>query len=86
MSKSAVIHTRIDPQLKAEVETILETLGLSTSQLITLLYRQIVFKRGLPFEVNVPNELTIRTFETTDAGEEVMRFDSAEAMFNRLGI
>lgn len=29
-------------------------------------YRQIVLTRGLPFEVKLPNEETLRTFEATD--------------------
>lgn len=55
MTKSAMIHARIDPALKAEVETILQTLGLSATQAITLYYQQIKLQQGLPFAVRLPH-------------------------------
>jgi type III restriction enzyme len=37
-------------------------------------------------EVRVPNEVTRRTFEETDAGQNLVRYKNAEDMFERLGI
>lgn len=54
MTKSAMIHARVDPALKAEVETILQALGLSATQAITLFYQQIKLHQGLPFAVRLP--------------------------------
>lgn len=56
MTKSAMIHARIDPALKAEVETVLQTLGLSATQAITLYYQQIKLQQGLPFAVRLPHQ------------------------------
>lgn len=56
MPKSASIRARIDPQLKEEVETILQELGISTTQALTLFYQQIRLNRGLPFAVRLPAE------------------------------
>ena len=86
MTKSAMIHARVDPTLKAEAETIFETLGLSTTQAITLFYQQVKWARGLPFEVRVPNEVTLATLEATDAGEDLVRCENTQEMFARLGI
>lgn len=55
-SKSATIHARIQPHLKQEVEQILETLGISTSEAISLYFRQISLCGGLPFEVKIPTK------------------------------
>ena len=55
MSKTATIRTRIEPVLKNEVEAILAQLGLTASEAVHLLYRQIQLQRGLPFEVRLPN-------------------------------
>lgn len=33
-------------------------LGLTSSQAITLFYRQVEMQRGLPFSVHIPNETT----------------------------
>jgi DNA-damage-inducible protein J len=85
MNKSAMIRARVDPILKEEAESIFEELGLSTTQAITLFYQQVKWYRGLPFEVRVPNEITRRTFEETDAGQNLVRCKNAEDMFERLG-
>ena len=59
MSKTASIRARIEPELKTEVENILSELGLTVSETVHLLYRQIKLQRGLPFDVRVPNELVL---------------------------
>lgn len=86
MNKSAMIRARVDPALKEEVENLFEELGLSATQAITLFYQQVRLKRGLPFEVRIPNEVTRRTFEETDAGQNIVRCENAQDMFERLGI
>lgn len=52
--KTANINVRIEAPLKDEAEAILETLGLSRSQAITLFYKQIVLQKGLPFDIKIP--------------------------------
>jgi len=86
MNKSAMIRARIDPSLKDEVEDVFEQLGLSTTQAITLFYQQVKLNRGLPFDVRIPNAITLRTFAETDAGENIVRCEDAQDMFARLGI
>ena len=86
MNKSAMIRARVDPQLKDEVEDLFAQLGLSTTEAITLFYRQVKLNRGLPFDVRIPNVVTQRTFAETDAGENIVRCDDAQDMFTRLGI
>jgi DNA-damage-inducible protein J len=46
----------MEPQLKEEVENILVELGLSTTQALTLFYRQIRMNRGIPFDIRIPEE------------------------------
>lgn len=53
MSTTAT-NIRIDSALKAEVTPLLEGLGLSLSQAITLFLRQSVLHKGLPFKVEYP--------------------------------
>ncbi len=86
MAKSATIKAKMEPELKAEVEKIFKTLGLSTTEAITLFYRQVMLRRGLPFEVKIPNQTTIQTFEDTDAGRNLIECENAEEMFEKLGI
>lgn len=86
MTKSAMIRARVDPTLKQEAENIFDALGLSATQAITLFYQQVKWARGLPFEVRVPNEVTLQTFEETDAGENLVRCENAQDLFAKLGI
>jgi DNA-damage-inducible protein J len=86
MSKTATIRTRIEPSLKSEVEDILSELGLTASETVQLLYRQIKLQRGLPFEVRIPNALTTRTLNASKAGKSVKRFGSKKELYADLGL
>ncbi len=86
MSKTAMIRARVDPILKEEVEMILEAIGLSTTQAITLFYQQVRLSRGLPFDLRLPNAITLQTFADTDTGENLVRCQNAGDLFDRLGI
>lgn len=55
----AVIRCRIEHKLKADPETSLNKLGLSVSDVIHMTFRQIVARRGLPFDVKIPSAETI---------------------------
>ena len=86
MGKTATIRTRIEPVLKSEVEAILAQLGLTASEAVHLLYRQIQLQRGLPFEVRLPNKLTATTLNASKAGRNVKRFVSKKDLFADLGV
>lgn len=53
------INTRIDPVLKAEGEAVLAQLGMNSAEYVRLMYRQLVMRRGLPFDVKIPNAETL---------------------------
>ena len=86
MSKEATVRARIEPDLKKRVETMFEKLGLSTTEAITLFYRQVDLRKGLPFDVVIPNETTRRTTDDTDAGRNLILCKDADDMFKKLGI
>ena len=54
MAKTAVITTRIEPELKTEVEAVLNELGLTISQAILLYFKQIAMQQAIPFPLQVP--------------------------------
>jgi len=56
----ATVRARIDSGLKNEVEAIFHELGLTTSQAITLFLKKVKIERGIPFELKIPNETTIK--------------------------
>ena len=78
-----VVKSRIDPGLKADAELVLEELGLSVSDVIRLTFRQIVARRGLPFDVKLPNDVTIAAIKEARAMRG-SRFKTSRDMFNGL--
>ncbi len=86
MSKTATIRARIEPDLKGKAEHIFQQLGLTTTQAITLFYKQVELKKGLPFDVVIPNETILKTFSNTDAGRDLIICEDTEDMFQKLGI
>ena len=64
----------------------LSKLGLSPTQAITLFYRQVEIRKGLPFDVVIPNATTRKTFEDTDAGRNLVVCEDADDVFRKLGI
>jgi DNA-damage-inducible protein J len=85
MSKTTTIRARIEPSLKAEVESILSHLGLTASETIHLLYRQIKLRRGLPFAIEIPNALTAKTLRESRAGRGVKGFATKKELYADLG-
>lgn len=86
MNKTSTVRARIKPELKNKAEQVFRNLGLSTTQAITLFYRQVELQNGLPFDVVIPNETTRRTFSDTDAGRNLVVCEDAEDMFKKLSI
>ena len=86
MNKTSTVRARIEPDLKNRAEQVFRDLGLTTTQAITLFYRQVELRKGLPFDVVIPNETTRRTFSDTDAGRNLVVCEDAEDMFRKLGI
>jgi len=86
MAKEATARARMDADLKAEAESILAECGLNATQGINLFYRQIVLRRGLPFDVKVPNAESRRAMREIETGEGLVRFGSAEELFRDLEI
>ena len=83
--KSAMIHARIEPERKTTAEKYFDMLGLSTTQAITLFFKQVELHHGLPFEINIPNAETMAAMEEIENGGG-RKFDNADELFKHLGI
>jgi DNA-damage-inducible protein J len=84
MGKSAFIRARIEPDLKEEVVSILQTLGLSLTDAITLFFNLVKLNKGLPFEVKIPNEETREAMEDARQGKNVEEWDSLDSFVKSL--
>ncbi len=54
MANTATVYARIEPQLKEDVDRILNNLGVTPSSLIQMLYSQIKLTNSIPFEIKMP--------------------------------
>ena len=86
MSKSAMVRARLEPELKEHAEKIFRQLGLSVTQAITLFYKQVEIRNGLPFNMVIPSSETLKTFEATDSGQDLVVCEDINDMFSKLGI
>ena len=80
MSQTATVHARIDRKTKEESERVLRRIGMTATEAVRLLYRQIALRKGFPLELRVPNKLTAETLAKSDRDEEVEYFDSVEEL------
>ena len=80
MTKSEMIRARVEPDLKQEAETVFAKLGLSTTQAITLFYKQVTLQQGLPFAVKIPNDETREALQNAYDGEDLTEYESLDAL------
>ena len=78
MSKTETIRARIVPELKHNAETVLAALGLSVTEALTLFYKQITLQQGLPFDVKIPNDVTIKTLKQVRNREDLTEYSSLD--------
>ena len=81
--KSSDVRSRVDPELKDSAAVVLAQCGLSLSDGIRLFLRQVVVQQGLPFEVKIPNAVTIEAMKEARAIRQG-RFNSAQALIDDL--
>lgn len=74
------VQSRITPELKKEAESILNHLGLKTSEAIRLFLQQVVNSHGLPFRphLKTPNQETINAVDDLDNGGGIRNKNSKE--------
>jgi len=86
MAKTAMITTRVEPALKADAEKVLSRLGISTTEAINLFLSQVRLRKGLPFDVKIPNKTTLSAMKDAEEGANLSECKDADDMFKKLGI
>jgi DNA-damage-inducible protein J len=84
MAKTATINARIEPTVKVKAERIFTAIGLTTSDAIGLFYRQVAFRKGLPFDVCIPNATTVAALEELERGGGEVVHGSSQQLFDEL--
>ena len=81
---TTTVQARIDEESKEQAKEILEFLGLSMSEAINLYFRQIILRRGIPFDIEIPNELTAKVLADSRKGRKLHKSASVEKLFKDL--
>jgi DNA-damage-inducible protein J len=63
VNKTTTITIRMDPQVKKNAVAVLKSLGLTTTQAVTLFFTQVSLNKGIPFDVHIPNETTAKAIK-----------------------
>jgi DNA-damage-inducible protein J len=79
MAKSEMIRARVEPTLKHDAEAVLDKLGMTPTEAITLFYKQVTLYRGLPFPVRIPNAATRKALNEARNRKNIESFDTIEA-------
>lgn len=78
MAKTETIRARVEPDLKVQAERVLRELGLSATEAITLFYKQVVLRQGVPFDVSIPNTETVEALRQAQIPDELTEYSSLD--------
>jgi DNA-damage-inducible protein J len=81
---TTTIQARIDSESKEQAKKILDFLGLTMSEAISLYFRQIVLRRGIPFEIEIPNDLTAKVLKNAAKGRGLHKAANVDEFFRKL--
>jgi addiction module RelB/DinJ family antitoxin len=93
-----IIQTRVDDELRQNVEEIFGNMGITVNDGIRLFLYQVRNERGLPFRPSadewlphrtsshVPNAETEKAIQDMETDIETETFDKAEDLFSSLGM
>ena len=56
MNETAAVYVKVDAKDKKLAESIMHSLGVTPSSLIQMLYKQVIWKRAIPFDVSLPSK------------------------------
>ena len=80
---NGTIQARIDPNIKEQARNVLDKLGISMSEAISVYIRQIVLQQGIPFKIMLPNQTTLQAVKQLESNKGIT-FDNADELFKDL--
>jgi DNA-damage-inducible protein J len=86
MAATAMVHVRVDEDIKSKATETLAAMGLSVSDAVRVFLTRVVADQQLPFDLKVPNA---QTRAAMAEAEEIVRtrsarFRSAQELFDVL--
>jgi len=68
MAKTSNVFVRVEPEIKAQAERILDQLGIPMSNAIGIFLKQVVLQRGIPFDMKLPKSKPL-VYDSLTEGE-----------------
>ena len=82
-TSSVVIRVKVNRQLKADAEAILKPLGLTISDALELMLKEVVSQKKLPFKISITNHKTRAAMREARAGN-LKRANTVEELLAEL--
>ncbi len=84
MAATAMIHVRVDEEVKAKAAETLASMGLSVSDAVRVFLKRVVVEKAMPFDVRVPNAETRAAMAEAEATVRARnaRFETAQELFD----
>lgn len=92
MAKTATINIRIEPEIKADVEKLFSSFGITVSDAVNIFLRKSLMEGGLPFDVKQPRyngetEEAMQEARNIAAGKvPAKRYANVKELFEDLGV
>ena len=89
-TKNSTLQIRVRSDLKENVEHILDELGMTPSQAVTLFFNQIALKKEIPFKISLhePNEQLLASLKEAEqiiANKDTSGAMTKEELYKELG-
>lgn len=69
---------KLDPTVKQEAQEIFTTLGLTLGEAVNLFLNQVRLRKGIPFDIEIPNAKTQQILQEIREGKNVDTFSLDE--------
>ena len=86
MTRSTMLHVRVDDEIKVQASEALAAMGLSVSDAVRILLKRVVNDQAFPLELKVPNAQTRAAMAEARQMMQARaaRFQSADALIDEL--
>jgi len=69
ISTKETTSIKLDIEVKAKAKEIFQELGLTMGEAVNIFLTQVTLHKGLPFEVKIPNDMTLQAMKDVETGE-----------------
>jgi len=83
MVANSLVQARINADIKADAQAVLEAMGLTVSDAVRLMLTKVAEEKKLPFDLLRPNQTTIDAMKAARAGE-VIRHETVNSLMKDL--